>query len=175
MFIYDKLFAQYGHVVSQLLLTKDVTENEVLCNNVVNTFETLLSYHVLPIINENDSVAVDELVYGDNDMMSAVTAKILNADLLIILTDIEGLYEGNPHEDPDARFIPLVENIDESIEAVAGGSLSGVGTGGMAAKIHAAKLAVDHGTNVIIANGDRPERLYDILEGRPVGTLFVGK
>ena len=118
MFIYDKLFSQYGHVVSQLLLTKDVTENEVLCNNVVNTFETLLSYHVLPIINENDSVAIDELVYGDNDMMSAVTAKILNADLLIILTDQEGLYEGNPHDDPDARFIPLVEEIDESIEAL---------------------------------------------------------
>jgi len=175
MFIYDKLFSQYGHVVSQLLLTKDVTENEVLCNNVVNTFETLLSYHVLPIINENDSVASDELVYGANDRMSAVTAKILDADLLIILTDIEGLYEGNPHEDPDARFIPLVEDIDESIEAVAGGSLSGVGTGGMIAKIHAAQLAVKHGTNVIIANGDRPERLYDILEGRPVGTLFVGK
>lgn len=175
MFIYDKMFSQYGHAVAQMLLTKDITENEVLQKNVVNTFETLLEHKVIPIINENDSVAIDEIVYGDNDMLSAVTAKLLNADLLVILTDIEGLYDSNPQENPDANFISVVEAIDESIEAVAGGSLSGVGTGGMAAKIHAAKLAVDHGVNVIIANGERPERLYDILEGRPVGTLFVGK
>ncbi len=174
MFIYDKMFAQYGHTVSQMLLTKDVTQNEHLKENVVNTFNTLLSYHVIPIINENDSVAIDEIVYGDNDMLSAVTAKLLNADLLIILTDIEGLYDSNPQENPDARFIPVVERIDDEIEAVAGGSLSGVGTGGMTAKINAAKLAVGSGIDVIIANGERPERIYDIMEGRPVGTLFRG-
>ena len=175
MYIYDKLFAQYGHTVSQLLLTKDVTENEIRCENVVNTMETLLEYKIIPIVNENDTVAVDEIVYGDNDTLSAVTAKIMNADLLVLLTDIDGLYDSNPQENVDAKLIPVVEEITDEIAGMAGDSISGVGTGGMVTKIHAARIAVEKGIDVIIANGDNPERLYDILDGRAVGTLFLGK
>lgn len=175
MYIYDKLFTQYGHTVSQLLLTKDVTENEIRCENVVNTMETLLEYKIIPIVNENDTVAVDEIVYGDNDTLSAVTAKIMNADLLVLLTDIDGLYDCNPQENVDAKLIPVVEEITDEIAGMAGDSISGVGTGGMVTKIHAARIAVEKGIDVIIANGDNPERLYDILDGRAVGTLFLGK
>lgn len=175
MFLYDKIFAQYGHTVAQLLLTKTMTQDTVLRKNVTNTFETLLKLKVLPIINENDSVAIDEIVYGDNDMLSAVTASLIRADIVIILTDIDGLYDSNPHENVDAKFIPLVTAIDDQIESVAGESLSGVGTGGMIAKIHAAQIAMDHGIDMIITNGDTPERLYDIFEGRQVGTLFASK
>lgn len=175
MFIYDKLFSQYGHTVAQMLLTKDIVQNEVLRNNVINTFETLLEYKVIPIINENDSVAIDEIVYGDNDTLSAVTAKLLNADLLIILSDIDGLYDRNPQKDIDARLIPVVEDITEEIENFAGDSISGVGTGGMITKIHAAKIALESSINVIIMNGEKPERINDIFEGRQVGTLFIGK
>ncbi len=175
MFIYDKLFAQYGHIVSQILLTKEITEDEKFRQNIINAFETLLEHKVIPIINENDSVAIDEIVYGDNDMLSAVTASLLKADLLVILTDIDGLYDSNPQENIDARFIPVVEKIDESIEAVAGDSLSGVGTGGMITKINAARVAVESGVHVIIANGEHPEKLYDMLDGKPVGTIFAAK
>jgi len=175
MFLYDKFFSQYGYTVGQLLLTKSVTEDEVLRENVTNNIETLIELGAIPIINENDAVAIDEIVYGDNDMLSAVTAKLIGADLLVILSDIDGLYEENPQTNPDARLIPLVEEITPEIEAVAGGSVSGVGTGGMYTKVKAAKFVVDSGTDVVIANGDRPERLYDIVEGRSVGTLFAGK
>ncbi len=175
MFLYDKFFSQYGYTVGQLLLTKSVTEDQILKENVSNNIETLLELGAIPIINENDAVAIDEIVYGDNDMLSAVTAKLINADLLVILSDIDGLYEENPQKNPDARLIPRVEEITPEIEAVAGGSVSGVGTGGIYTKVKAAKYVVPCGTDVVIANGDRPERLYDIVEGRSVGTLFVGK
>ena len=174
MFLYDKFFSQYGYTVAQLLLTKSVTEDPQLRENVTNTLETLLNLGAIPVINENDAVAVEEIVYGDNDMLSAVTSSLINADLLIILSDIDGLYEENPNENPDARLIPVVDEITAEIEAVAGGSVSGVGTGGMVTKINAAKFAVPHGTDVVIANGDRPEHLYEIIEGKPVGTLFKG-
>ena len=174
MFLYDKFFSQYGYTVAQLLLTKSVTEEQKLRENVTNNLETLLSLGAIPVVNENDAVAVEEIVYGDNDMLSAVTASLINADLLIILSDIDGLYEENPNENPDARLIPVVDEITPEIEAVAGGSVSGVGTGGMVTKINAAKFAVPHGTDVVIANGDRPEHLYEIIEGKPVGTLFKG-
>jgi glutamate 5-kinase len=174
MFLYDKFFSQYGYTVAQLLLTKSVTEDPQLRENVTNTLETLLNLGAIPVINENDAVAVEEIVYGDNDMLSAVTANLINADLLIILSDIDGLYEENPSENPDARLIAVVDEITPDIEAVAGGSVSGVGTGGMVTKINAAKFAVPHGTDVVIANGDRPEHLYEIIEGKPVGTLFKG-
>ena len=175
MFLYDKFFSQYGYTVAQLLLTKSVTEEQKLRENVTNNLETLLNLGAIPVVNENDAVAVEEIVYGDNDMLSAVTASLINADLLIILSDIDGLYEENPNENPDARLIPVVDEITPEIEAVAGGSVSGVGTGGMVTKINAAKFAVPHGTDVVIANGDRPEHLYEIIEGKPVGTLFKGK
>lgn len=175
MFAYDKVFSQYNQTVSQLLLTRDVTENPLLKENVTNTFETLFTYNVIPIVNENDSVAIEELVYGDNDTLSAVTAKLVCADMLIILSDIDGLYDGNPQNNPDVRLIPIVREITEEIESVAGGSLSSVGTGGMATKIAAAKIAVDNGIDMAIVNGKTPELIYDVLDGKAVGTLFLKK
>lgn len=172
MFIYDKLFTQYNQTVSQLLLTRDITEDESLQQNVINTFKTLLDYDVIPIVNENDSVAVEEIVYGDNDTLSAVAAKLVKADMLIILTDIDGLYDKNPMENKDAKLIPVVETITKEIEAVAGGTKSSVGTGGMETKISAAKIAVNNGIDMVIINGKTPELIYNILDGENVGTLF---
>lgn len=175
MFAYDKIFSQYNQTVSQLLLTRDITENLKLKENVVNTFETLFTYNVIPIVNENDSVAVEELVYGDNDTLSAVTAKLVCADILIILSDIDGLYDKNPQEDESAKLIPVVYEITDEIEKAAGGSRSAVGTGGMATKIAAAKIAVESGIHMVIVNGKNPELIYNVLDGKTEGTLFLGK
>ncbi|MEG0409698.1 MAG: glutamate 5-kinase [Erysipelotrichaceae bacterium] len=175
MFIYDKFFSQYGQLISQLLITKTVTTNNVLRTNVINTLETLLTYGVIPIINENDSVAVDEIAYGDNDTLSAMSAYLVQADLLILLSDIDGLYDDNPSINPNAKLIPLVSHIDESIEAMAKGAGSTRGTGGMITKIHAAAFANEHGIPMIIANGEEPSILYDILEDDYRGTLFDGR
>lgn len=174
MFAYDKVFSQYNQTVSQLLLTRDITEDPKLKENVINTFETLFLYNVIPIVNENDSVAVEELVYGDNDTLSAVTAKLISADLLIILSDVDGLYDGNP-QDENSKLIQVVKEITQDIENVAGGSESSVGTGGMTTKIAAAKIAVSSGIDMVIVNGKNPELLYDILDGKQQGTLFLGK
>ncbi len=174
MFAYDKVFSQYNQTISQLLLTKDITEDQELKENVVNTFETLFVYNVIPIVNENDSVAIEELVYGDNDTLSAVTAKLVNADLLIILSDVDGLYDGNP-QDENSKLIPIVKEITRDIENVAGGSESSVGTGGMATKIIAAKIVVNNGIDMVIVNGKNPELIYDVLDGKQQGTLFLGK
>ena len=130
MFIYDKFFSQYGQTIAQLLLTKTITHNETLRMNAVNTLETLLSYGVIPIVNENDSVATDEIAYGDNDTLSAVTAYLTNADLLILLSDIDGLYDDNPTLHPNAKLIPVVNHISEEIQAMAKGAGSKHGTGG---------------------------------------------
>lgn len=175
MFVYDKLFSQYGQMVSQILLTKRITEDELFRENIVNTFETLLSYGVIPIVNENDSVAVDEIVYGDNDTLSAMTAKLINADMLIILSDIDGFYDQNPQSNENAKLIPVIKEITEEIENAAGDSGSLVGTGGMSTKIFAAKIAVNSGIDMVICNGKHPESIYDILDGKLVGTLFIGK
>jgi len=174
MFAYDKVFSQYNQIVSQLLLTKDIIEDPKLKENAVNTFETLFLYNVIPIVNENDSVAIEELVYGDNDTLSAVTAKLVCADILIILSDVDGLYDGNP-QDENSKLIPVVKEITQEIEDVAGGSESSVGTGGMATKIAAAKIAVNSGIDMVILNGKNPELIYDILEGESEGTLFLRK
>jgi glutamate 5-kinase len=175
MFVYDKLFSQYGQMASQILLTRDITDNDLFRNNIINTFETLLSYGVIPIVNENDTVAVDELVYGDNDTLSAITATLINADKLIILSDIDGFYDGNPQKKIDAKLIPIIEEITLDIEKAAGDAGSIVGTGGMATKIAAAKIAVEAGIDMVITNGQNLESLYDILDGKQVGTLFKGK
>jgi len=175
MFTYDKLFSQYGQMVSQILLTRAITDTELYRNNIINTFETLLSYGVIPIVNENDTVAVDELVYGDNDTLSAVTATLVNADMLIILSDIDGFYDTNPQLNENAKLIPVIKEITAEIENAAGDSESLVGTGGMATKISAAKIAVNNGIDMVICNGKNPESLYDILDGKHVGTLFVRK
>lgn len=175
MFTYDKLFSQYGQMVSQILLTRAITDNDLYRSNIVNTFETLLTYGVIPIVNENDTVAVDELVYGDNDTLSAITAKLVKADMLIILSDIDGFYDKNPQFNENAKLVPVIEEITSEIENAAGDSQSLVGTGGMATKISAAKIAVSCGIDMVIFNGKQPELLYDILEGKQVGTLFRGK
>lgn len=172
MFIYDKLFSQYGQMISQLLITKTDTTNEVLRENVINTLDTLLQYGVIPIINENDSVAIDEIAYGDNDTLSAVSAYLVKADLLIILSDIDGLYDKNPSQYEDAKLIDVVHQIDDRIRSMAGDSNSNVGTGGMITKLHAAQLAKEHNIPMIIANGQNPSILYDILENKYRGTLF---
>jgi glutamate 5-kinase len=175
MFTYDKLFSQYGQMVSQILLTRAITDNDLYRSNIINTFETLLTYGVIPIVNENDTVAVDELVYGDNDTLSAITAKLVKADKLIILSDIDGFYDKNPQVNETAKLIPIIEEITSEIENAAGDSQSLVGTGGMATKISAAKIAVNCGIDLVIFNGKRPELLYDILDGKQIGSLFVGR
>lgn len=172
MFIYDKFFSQYGQKIAQLLITKTVTNDETLRTNAINTLETLLEYGVIPIVNENDSVAVDEIAYGDNDTLSAVTASIIHADLLILLSDIDGLYDDDPAKNQNAKLIPVVSTINESIESMAKGAGSKHGTGGMITKIHAAKFANEHNIPMIIGNGDRPAILYDILNNDYRGTLF---
>lgn len=174
MFVYDKLFSQYGQLVSQILLTRRITDEDLTRNNIINTIDTLLSYGVIPIVNENDTVAVEELVYGDNDTLSAITAALVNADLLIILSDIDGFYDSNPQKNKNAKLIPVIEEISQTIENAAGGSGSIVGTGGMATKIAAAKIAREAGMDMVICNGKNPELLYDVLDGKQVGTLFKG-
>jgi len=175
MFSYDKLFSQYGQMVSQILLTKAITDNDLYRNNIINTFETLLTYGVIPIVNENDTVSVDELVYGDNDTLSAITAKLVKADMLIILSDIDGFYDKNPQLNENAKLIPVIKEITSEIENSAGDSQSLVGTGGMSTKILAAKIATNSGIDMVICNGKNPESLYDILDGKQVGTIFIGK
>ncbi len=175
MFVYDKMFGEYNRTVAQILLTKDVVDNEVSNRNVCNAIESLLALDLIPIVNENDTVATDELVgqnFGDNDTLSALVAVIAKADCLVILTDIDGLYDSNPRENPGAKRIPLVDGVDGSILKVAGGSGSARGTGGMMTKVQAARIANGAGIDVYVARGDDPAILYRVMEGEDVGTLF---
>jgi len=173
MFLYDKFFSQYGQVVSQLLLTKTVLTNDALRENATNTLSTLLSYGVIPIVNENDSVAVDEIAYGDNDTLSAVTASIIGADLLILLSDIDGLFDDDPTLNPNAKLIQEVRSIDASVTKLAKDSSGTVGTGGMITKLQAAEIAINNHMDMIIANGEHPDILYDILNGTARCTKFI--
>lgn len=175
MFIYDKYFSQYAQIVSQLLITKTVLTSETLRENAVNTLETLLKYGVIPIVNENDSVAVDEIAYGDNDTLSAVAAKIIRADLLILLSDIDGLFDDDPSINPDANLITIVEKFHDELYDLAKDTSSKTGTGGMITKLHAAKIATSANIDLIIANGENPDILYHILEGKAKCTRFLGK
>ena len=175
MFLYDKMFSQYGQIVSQLLLTKTVLTNEALRENATNTLSTLLSYGVIPIVNENDSVAVDEIAYGDNDTLSAVTASIIHADLLILLSDIDGLFNDDPTLNPNAELIHEVNGIDESLKSLAKDSSGKVGTGGMITKLQAAEIALNNHMDMVIANGENPDILFDILNGSARCTKFIGK
>ena len=175
MFMYDKLFGEYGHTVGQLLITKSDVDSEERCKNLVNTFDKLFDYGAVPIVNENDSVAVDEIVYGDNDSLSAIVAKLINADALIILTDIDGLYDDNPNENEDAKLISQVDEITDELIAVAGGHGSRFSTGGMVTKLHAAQIAMDAGIDTIVMNGAAPESIYKALDGKQIGTFFTGK
>lgn len=175
MFMYDKLFGEYGHTVGQLLITKSDVDSEERRKNLVNTFEKLFDYGAVPIVNENDSVAVDEIVYGDNDSLSAIVAKLVNADALIILTDIDGLYDDNPNENEDAKLISQVDEITDELIAVAGGHGTRFSTGGMVTKLHAAQIAMDAGIDTIVMNGAAPESIYKALDGKQIGTFFTGK
>lgn len=174
MFIYDKLFGEFGQIIGQLLVTRSDIENGERRDNLINTFEKLFEYGAIPIVNENDSVAVEEIVYGDNDSLSANVATLVRADALIILTDIDGLYSGNPHEDEEAKLIPYVDNITDEILALAAPSSSKQGTGGMITKLQAAKLATCAGINTVVMNGADPADIYKLLDGNQIGTFFKG-
>jgi len=172
MYTYDKLFSEYHHTVAQLLITGDDTKNAHRHQNFTNTLNRLLQLGALPIINENDTVATDEIVIGDNDTLAAIVAQSVHADLLILLSDIDGLYTADPHKDPDAQLIHRIRKIDDSVLALAGVSSTNQGTGGMVTKLQAAKICMDCGCAMVIANGKNPDNLYDILDGKDIGTTF---
>ena len=174
MYTYDKYFGEYNHTVGQLLLTAANFSDPTQHKNLISTMETLLGMDVIPIINENDTVATQELAIGDNDTLAARVAVSVGAKLLVLLTDIDGLYTADPNRDPEAKLIPLVDQITPEIEGLAGGSASNVGTGGMSTKIEAAKLVAKTDCDMVIANGRDAAILYDIIEGKPVGTRFTG-
>ncbi|MCH5198152.1 MAG: glutamate 5-kinase [Oscillospiraceae bacterium] len=175
MYTYDKYFGEYNHTVAQLLLTASSFIDAQQYENFISTMNKLLELNVIPIINENDTVATQELKIGDNDTLSARVAVSVSADLLILLTDIDGLFTADPNKDPNATLLTQVNEITPEIEAIAGGASSKVGTGGMATKIEAAKIAMEDGCDMVIANGKNPAVLYDILEGKQVGTKFTGE
>ena len=175
MYIYDKLFTEYNHTVAQLLITApDIEEGGVRKQNFHNTLARLLELGALPVINENDTVATDEITsIGDNDTLAAIVTCCIKADLLVLLSDIDGLYTANPHTHPDAKLIPLVKEITPEVMSLADGAGSALGTGGMSTKLRAARMVTSSGADMVIANGAHPELLYDIAEGRATGTRFA--
>ena len=177
MYTYDKQFTEYSHTVAQLLLTGEDIKSKQRSRNVRNTLSRLLELGALPIINENDAVATDEIgvenTIGENDSLSAIVAAAIGADLLVLLSDIDGLYDKDPRRHPDARLIPTVERVDDELFTLAEDSSTGLGTGGMITKLRAAAIATEAGCEMVIANGSKPEVLYDIAAGRPVGTRFL--
>ena len=179
MYTYDKLFAEYNHTVAQILLTADDIQDKRRSSHVHDTLEKLLAWGVLPIVNENDAVAIDEIgihtTIGENDSLSAIVAKLVGADMLVLLSDINGLYTADPRVDPDATLIPVVEAITPEILSLAGGTGSALGSGGMATKLKAAQLSTSAGIDMVIANGEDPEALYALLEGKNIGTRFIGR
>lgn len=178
MHIYSKFFGEYSHIVGQILLTRDVVEDDHIRENVCNTFETLLENHIIPIVNENDTVAIDEIEnivkFGDNDNLSAIVASLVNSDLLIILSDIDGFYDCDPRNNKNAKLLSEIKEVTAELEECAGGAGSSVGTGGMITKLMAAKKAKEFGIDMVLANGDEPSILLDILNGDEIGTLFLG-
>lgn len=172
MYVYDKLFSEYHHTVAQLLITGDDTASNTRRFNFTNTLNRLLELGALPIINENDTVATDEIVIGDNDTLAAIVARSVHAEMLILLSDIDGLYTADPHTHPEAKLLHHVVGIDDHIREIAGISSSAQGTGGMVTKLHAAEICLGCGCKMVIANGNNPGNLYDILEGKAVGTTF---
>ncbi len=173
MYIYDKLFSEYHHTVAQLLITNDNMVDPIRHQNFTNTLNRLLQLGALPIINENDTVATDEIVIGDNDTLGAKLAQAVHADLLILLSDIDGLYTADPHKDPNAVLLHRITRIDQEIRSLAGVSSTRQGTGGMVTKLHAAEICLACGCDMVIANGKNPANLYDILDGKDVGTRFT--
>ncbi len=177
MHVYDDMFAKYSVTVGQILLTKTIINNPSHCENFKNTVESLVQMGVIPIVNENDTIAIDELELeiGENDSLSALVADLSGADLLLILSDIDGLYDDDPRTNPDAKPIYVVDEVTPEIEKVAGGAGTSLGTGGMSTKINAAKIATEAGIDMVIMNGRDPEKLYDLFEDKEIGTIFLGK
>lgn len=175
MYTYDRLFSEYNHTVAQILLTGDDIEHNDRNQNFINTLSRLLELSAIPIINENDSISTNEIEIGDNDTLGAIVANAVNADLLIILSDIDGLYTADPKNNTNARLLHKVEAITADIEKMVGGAGSSLGTGGMITKLKAAKMVTEKGIDMVIANGENPLSLYDIIAGKDVGTRFLGK
>ena len=175
MYLYDRYFSEYNHTVGQVLLTKYTFDDPEGRENARNTFAKLLGLGAIPVVNENDTVATDEIKFGDNDSLSAIVAGMIGADCLVILTDIDGLYTANPQTDPTAMLVPEVEEITEEILASAGGAGSALGTGGMATKLVAAQIATKAGVDMYIINGKDPGLLYDLVDGVSVGTHFAAQ
>ena len=179
MHIYDKFFSEYNRVVAQILLSGEDVDAPVRAGHLRNTFQSLLEVGVIPVVNENDSVSSAEIetgkckVLGDNDTLSAMVARLVGADLLVLLSDIDGLYDSDPHKNPDAHLIPQVTEITDDLRRMAGGAGTWRGTGGMATKLNAAQLAMEAGVEMVIANGSRIEELYEIVAGRGTGTRFL--
>lgn len=173
MYIYDRMFSEYNHTAAQILITGSILRHEDRMENFMNTMDRLLELGSLPIINENDTIETEEIVIGDNDTLAAVVALAVNADMCVLLSDVDGLYTDNPNINPDAKLIPLVEEITPEIEALAGDAGSSLGTGGMVTKIRAAAMCMENGCDMIISNSDKPELLYNIAEGNPFGTKFA--
>ena len=175
MYTYDKLFGEYNHTVAQLLITGEDIRTQQRHDNFSNTLNRLLELGAMPIINENDTVSTDEIVIGDNDTLAAYVAESVKAELLILLSDIDGLYTADPHKDLNAKLIPVIESLTDEIYALAGASSTKQGTGGMVTKLRAAAIATEAGCDMVIANGKNPGNLYDILDGKSVGTRFIGR
>ena len=175
MYTYDKLFSQYNHTVAQLLITGADIRNDERHNNFSNTLSRLLALGAIPIINENDTVATEEIVIGDNDTLAAIVAESVKAEKLILLSDIDGLYTADPHSHPDAKLLHVVNCVDDAIVSLASGSNCNLGTGGMVTKLQAAKICLSCGCDMVIANGNNPCNLYDILDGKQIGTAFTEK
>ncbi len=175
MYTYDKLFDEYHHTVAQILLTGSDFKHDDRYQNFQNTVHRLLELNVLPIINENDTIATEEIKVGDNDTLSAMVAVSVKADLLVLLSDIDGLYTADPHKSKNARLIDDVYEITPEIVALAGGEGSSLGTGGMKTKLHAAQICTEKGCDMVILNGAKPHMLYDLFEGKSVGTRFHGR
>lgn len=175
MFLYEKLFMQYGNNTAQILLTKKIIDNHVGKENVINTINTLLEWGIIPVINENDSVAYEEIEFGDNDTLSALVSILVDADTLVLMSDIDGLYDKNPREDKSAKLISKVTEITDEIKENAGGAGTRRGTGGMITKLLAAEMAMEHSIDMYIINGKTPTNIYSIMNGESVGTLFTSK
>jgi glutamate 5-kinase len=175
MYTYDKLFLQYHHTVAQLLITADDVKDPARHDNFRNTLNRLLELGALPIINENDTVATEEIGIGDNDTLAAMVAESVKAETLVLHYDIDGLYTADPHKDPDAKLLPFVHQVDDALLSIAGGSSTQQGTGGMVTKLRAAQICLACGCDMIITNGNDPDVLYKIIDGESVGTTFTEK
>lgn len=173
MKVYEHYFSDFGHPVGQILITKDELDRQKVFDNARNTFNTLIRMGCIPIVNENDSVSYDEIEFGDNDTLSAYVSLVCGADALVILSDIDGLYDSDPHTNPDAKLIPRVDELTDEIRACAGGAGTKRGTGGLITKLHAAEIVCPKGIPMYIINGADPDLLYDLRDGKQIGTLFA--